>query len=454
MRLSWKQVVGYGAGDAGNNVAFQMTGIFLLLYWTDVVGLKAADAGSIFLFVKIWDAFADIFAGRMVDRTMTRWGKFRPFILWFSLPLLVMNLLCFYVPDFASYGAKLAWGYATYALLGLLYSMVNIPYGSLAGAMTQLPSERSKLAGARMVGSGVTILVLALLLAPRLKSSSNLQGTFLLTAAVLVFVGMALFMTTFLTSKETVYREVAKVSLRQTLRTVGQNGPLARLCGSSFMYLTGQNIVSAIVIYYARDYLKGTGALLAVVTIITTGAVLYVGPFGPAITRRLGKKRGFLVACVTTIGGSLIVLVAGTRIPIALVGLFVIGVGMGVLNTMTWALEADTVEYGEWKTGIRTEGATYAAFSFTRKVGQAVGASIVGYALGVVGYASAVGGVQQAQTDSTLAGIKNTFGILPTVFFVLAFVVMTTYPLTEKRHKEILADIRDRRERLGTAQVG
>jgi len=105
--------------------------------------------------------------------------------------------------------------------------------------------------------------------------------------------------------------------------------------------------------------------------------VLYVGPFGPAITRRLGKKRGFLVACVTTIGGSLIVLVAGTRIPIALVGLFIIGVGMGVLDTMTWALEADTVEYGEWKTGIRTEGATYAAFSFTRKVGQAVGASIV-----------------------------------------------------------------------------
>ena len=131
-----------------------MTGLFLLIYYTDVVGLTPAAAAGIVGFVKLWDAFADIFAGRMVDRTMTRWGKFRPFILWFSLPLLLTNLLCFAVPDFASEGAKIAWGYVTYALLGTLYSLVNIPFGSMAGAMTQEPTERAKLAGARMVGSG------------------------------------------------------------------------------------------------------------------------------------------------------------------------------------------------------------------------------------------------------------------------------------------------------------
>lgn len=380
----------------------------------------------------------------MVDRTMTRWGKFRPFILWFSLPLLAMNLLCFYVPDFSSYGMKLAYGYVTYALLGLLYSMVNIPFGSLAGAMTQDPIERSKLAGARMVGSGLTILILSVFLAPRLKAATDLQSTFLLTASIFVFVGFAFFMLTFVTAKETVFREVAQVSLKDTLATVTKNGPLARLCGSSLMYLTGQNVVSALAIYYGRDYLDGSGSLLAVVTIITTGAVLYVGPFGPWVTARLGKKRGFLLACAGAVVGGAIVLIGRTTIPVALVGLAIIGISMALLNTMTWALEADTVEYGEWQTGIRTEGATYAAFSFTRKVGQAFGAGLVGYALGFFGYVSASNGHVATQTQHTLDGIMLTMAVLPAVFFVLALVIMWTYPLTEGRHAEIVAEIKER----------
>lgn len=453
-QLPWQRVVGYGFGDAGCNVAFQMTGLFLLLYYTDVVGLSAADAGSIFLFVKIWDAFADIFAGRMVDRTMTRWGKFRPFILWFSLPLLLMNLLCFYVPDFSSYGAKLAWGYVTYALLGLLYSLVNIPFGSLAGAMTQDPIDRSKLAGARMVGSGFTILILSVFLAPRLKGAQDLQATFLITASVFVFVGFAFFMITFATAKETVYREVAQVSLKDTLATVRHNGPLARLCGSSLMYLTGQNVVSALAIYYARDYLDGTGTLLAVVTIITTGAVLYVGPFGPMVTRRLGKKRGFLIGCTGSIVGGLIVFLARENVPLALLGLAITGICMALLNTMTWALEADTVEYGEWQTGIRTEGATYAAFSFTRKVGQAFGAGFAGYALGYFAYVSASGGSPVQQQQSTLDGIMYTIAFLPAIFFAIAFLIMLSYPLTEEKHAELVREIHQRRaEGLSAAHL-
>jgi glucuronide carrier protein len=453
-RLPWSRVIGYGCGDAGCNIAFQMTGLFLLIYYTDVVGLTPAAAAGILGFVKLWDAFADIFAGRMVDRTMTRWGKFRPFILWFSAPLLLTNLLCFYVPDFASEGAKIAWGYVTYALLGTLYSLVNIPFGSMAGAMTQVPTERAKLAGARMVGSGFTILVLAIVLAPRLKSASDLQSTFLITASIFVFVGMALFMATFLTAKEVVEREVPRVSFKQTIQTVTKNGPLARLCASSLMYLIGQNVIGAIIIFYARDYLGGTASLLTLVTVITTGAVLYVGPFGPWVTRILGKKRGFMLACVGTLAGAVIVYTATDNIPFAMVGLFVIGASMALLNTMTWALEADTVEYGEWKTHIRTEGATYAAFSFTRKVGQAAGASLAGAALGYYGYVSAVDGKQQPQSEATLDGIHTATAGLPAIFFLAALLIMWTYPLTEKRFDEIMEQIRGRRIAAAAKDVG
>ena len=137
------QIIGYSAGDAANNLAFSITSFFLLLYYTDVAGLSAAAVGTMFLVVRLWDAFADIFAGRLVDRTSTRWGKFRPFLLFGSVPLLVMSFLVFHVPNLSGSG-KLVYAYATYAVMGLAYSLVNIPYGSLATAMTQARAASSE----------------------------------------------------------------------------------------------------------------------------------------------------------------------------------------------------------------------------------------------------------------------------------------------------------------------
>ena len=440
------RILGYAAGDAGCNIAFQMTGLFLLVFYTDVVGIKPIHAANIFLFVKIWDAFADLFAGRMVDRTMTRWGKFRPFLLWFSVPLLASNLLCFWIPV-DGYGAKLAWATISYALLGLLYSLVNIPFGSLAGAMSQNPIDRSRLASGRMVGSGTTILLLAVVLAPQIKASDNLALTFLVTATVFLVIGAILFFITFATARETVIRDVAQVSLKQTLQTVTKNGPLARLCASSLFYLTGQNIVSALGIYIANDILSqyaGGNWLASVVTIITTGAVIYVAPFGPLVTRLLGKKRSFMIAAAGAVVGNMLFFVSGNLI-FALVGLFFLGVGMALLNTMTWALEADTVEYGEYQTGIRTEGATYAAFSFIRKVGQAIGAAIAGYALAWAGYNGALKGTGRPQDGAVLDRMQQAAGLLPAVCFIVALLIMATYPLTEARFKEIVQGIQARR---------
>jgi glucuronide carrier protein len=315
--------------------------------------------------------------------------------------------------------------------------------------MSQNPVDRSRLASARMVGSGSTVLLLAVVLAPQLKASNNLAVTFLVTAGVFLVIGTALFMITFVTARETVIREVAQVSFKQTIETVTKNGPLARLCLSSFFYLTGQNIVSAMGIYIANNILSqytGGNWLATVVTIITTGAVIYVGPFGPVVTRRLGKKRGFIIAGVGALAGSALFFVSGNLL-FALVGLFFVGVGMALLNTMTWALEADTVEYGEFRTGIRTEGATYAAFSFTRKAGQAVGAAIAGYALAWAGYNGALKGTGKPQAPEVLDRMQQAAGLLPFLFFLVALLIMATYPLTEARFKEIVQSIQANRAR-------
>lgn len=146
-KLGTLQFLGYAAGDAANNLAFSMTSFFLLVYYTDVVGISPAAAGTLFLVIRIWDGFADIIGGRAVDKTMTRWGKFRPFFLFGGLPVLLLSFAVFTVPGLAdSSGTKLLLAYLTYGALGLAYSLVNIPYGSLASAMTQNPGERARLA--------------------------------------------------------------------------------------------------------------------------------------------------------------------------------------------------------------------------------------------------------------------------------------------------------------------
>lgn len=457
-QLPLRRLVGYGMGDAGCNIAFQMTGLFLLVYYTNVVGIRPEHSAMIFLFIKVWDAFADIFAGRLVDKTMTRWGKFRPFLLWYSIPLLVSNLLCFWIPV-SNYGMKLVWATVTYALMGLLYSLVNIPYGSLAGAMSQDPVDRSRMAAARMVGSGATILILALFLAPAVKSGGNLEATFLITAVAFLVVGSAFFMTTFATAKEVVYREVDQVSLKETLQTVRRNGPLMRLCGSSLLYLTGQNVVSAMSVYIGADLLgkfSDGNWITPTVVVITTGAVLYMGPLGPMITRKLGKKQGFILSCVASIVGLVLFwlgVAALNNLWACVIGLFILGGGMAVLNTMTWALEADTVEYGEYQTGIRTEGATYAAFSFTRKVGQGVGMAMGSWVLGLAAYDASLkpGG---GQSDGTLASMALWFAVLAGACFLGALAIMSTYPLTEARFSEIMAGIAKRRAAFGSISGG
>src|SRR3954470_527898 len=158
--LGLAQYLGYASGDAANNLAFSMTSMLLLLYYTDIAGISAAAIRTMFLVVRFWDAFADLFAGRLVDKAQTRWGKFRPFILFGALPLLLMSVAVFSIPGpLHGTSAGLVWAYITYAALGLLYSLVNIPYGSLAAAMTQMPTERARLATFRVIGSNLTHLI-------------------------------------------------------------------------------------------------------------------------------------------------------------------------------------------------------------------------------------------------------------------------------------------------------
>ncbi|KQY25646.1 glucuronide transporter [Cellulomonas sp. Root485] len=440
-KLRFRSYLGYAAGDAGNNLAFSMTSMFLLLYYTDVVGISAAAAGTLFLVVRVWDAFADIWAGRQVDKTMTRWGKFRPFFLFGSLPLLLLSVATFTVPGGLGGTGKLIYAYATYALLGLAYSLVNIPYGSLASAMTQEPVERARLASFRSMGTAATIIALAFIVAPQIKSSDNLQQSLTLTTLLFVVIGFGLYMLLFSTSKERVARDVAHVTLKQSMATLKGNRPLLMLCLSALSFLVGMFTLQTVQAYYARDVL-GDANYFIILTVVSTGVMFVVAGFIPRIVRAVGKKPAYLSASVLAIVAAVgIALTPSTSPGLAIVFFGIYGVGLAAVNTLMWAFEADTVEYGEWRTGVRTEGTTYAVFSFTRKVGQAVGGAAAAYGLGFVGYVAQ----QEVQSQATQDGIRFIAGFVPAAFILVGVLIMVFYPLTETRFRSMVAEVAARR---------
>ena len=391
-KLTPLSVVGYGAGDAANNLAFTTATMFLLVYYTDVAGISAAAAGTLLLVVRVFDAFADIFAGRIVDRTYSkRFGKFRPFILFGSLPLLLLSVATFSVPQIGESG-MLLYAYLTYAALGLAYSLVNIPYGSLAGAMTRNAGERAKLASARTVGAVLVGAALGIFIAPLITPDNDLQSIFTFMTLGFVVVGFGLYMFTFFTAKETVIRDVPRVTMKQSFAILKSNRPLLMLCVSSFTFLTGMLALSTVQLYYLRDVLHAL-PLYAVLSIVQIGLVFGLAAVVPTIVRRFGKRNGYIAGgVVMIIGGLMVFLAPPSAAPLAFAGLVLCQVGIALVNMLVWALEADTVEYGEWKTGVRAEGIIYALFSFTRKTGQAVGGALAAYALALGGVRRRFGG--------------------------------------------------------------
>lgn len=437
-KLSKLSIVGYGAGDAANNLAFMTATMFLLVYYTDVAGIAAASVGTLFLVLRIFDAFTDVIAGRIVDKVDTkRWGKFRPFILFGSLPLLLLSVAAFHVPQIGQSG-MLLYAYVTYGLLGIAYTLVNIPYGSLAAAMTQRPAERAKLATSRTVGAAVTGAALGIFVTPLLKPENDLQAIFTTVTLSFVFIGMALYLFTVFTTKERVYRKVHHVTTKQSFATLKGNKPLLMLCISSLLMLTGMISMSTAQIYLMRDVFDSL-SLVPVLSLSQLVLIFVMAPFVPKLVRVLGKRAAYIGGSLIGAAGMTLAFLAPSGI-VAFVGLLVAMVGMMFVGMLVWAIEADTVEYGEWKTGVRAEGITYALFSFTRKTGQAFGGAVAAYAIGFGGY---VAGTEL--TASAEWGIRAGAALIPAAFVTVSAVIMLFYPLTDKVHAGIVAEIAARR---------
>lgn len=453
--LTMKNYLAYAAGDAANNVSFTMAGMFLILYYTNVVGIEGGVIGTMFLVLRFIDAITDVLMGRIVDmKKPGRLGKFRPIILWFAVPLLLSSWLLYaakwVMPD-ASTTAYTIYMYALYILMGsVFYTAVNIAYGSMAPSLSQVPTERAKLASFRMYGAALMILTLSWVIAPQIRANIGdadaLQNSIAISVGILSIIGAGLYVFTVWGTKEQVARDPRPVTMKESFGSLTINRPLQVLSLSAVFFLLGTTVMGTLGAYIAI-YVQKDANYIAINQTAQVAALFLVGPIIPVIVRTMGKRIGYILLATFMYIGALILWFAplGTFPWLGSVAFFVMGIAMFGVNTLMWALEADCVEYGEWKIGQRTEGTTYAVFSFTRKMGQALGGFVGGWALGWAGFVAADVAAGGEVTDEVAGNIRMWAAIFLIGATFLAQLAMLLYPLTEKKYLEIVGEISERR---------
>ncbi len=466
--LSNARVISYAFGDVANNLAFMMTSLFFMAYMTDIVGIAPAMAGTIYGVTKVWAGVTDLTAGNTVDKANTRWGRLRPWILFGSLPLAIALVMLFSTPAGLTPTQAIVWILLFDALFQLCYSFVNIPYGSLASAMTQDPVDRSRLSGARSIASSLTGVILAIVLSPQFANTKaeGIRQQFTITTIILAVIAIALYVVCFLNTREVVPKGPGKSKFSTTMKMVGQNKPLLTLCIGAFFLLGAMFTMSAVAMYYAKFVLLNASAFIYLQIAQTVGTVL-VASFVPTITVKVGKRLGYVVmAAVAVLGYAIVALVpviAGnngglTATAVAVVAWFVYGAGSGGTNALMFSMQADTVDFGEWKTGIRAEGGSYSILSFVRKCGQGLGGIIGGAVVGAFGYADLAATARAAGGDFTKwtpdqldllhraqPGIAIAAGLVLAILGVVAAIIIFFYPLDANQHRSLVADLNDRR---------
>ena len=446
------RVLTYSLGDVANNMSFMMTSMFLMVYMTDIVGLSAGVAGTIYGVTKIWAGFADLIAGNVVDRTNTRWGRLRPYLLFGPAPLALVFVALFSTPAGLSTTMAIAWIFLFDALYQLAYSFINIPYGSLASAMTQDPVDRSKLSGSRSIAASLAAVALAYVVAPQFgdTAADGIRQQFMITCIILAVIAIVLYLVCFANSREVVPRASGRISFKQTFKMLGQNGPLKILLLMAVLFLTSNFVFNAVALYYVRA-ITGNAAYFAALQLSQTVGTILVASFAPTITRRLGKRNGYLMGAVFAIAGySMVFLIPGGSLTPALIAWFVVGLGVGGTNSMMFSMQADTVDYGEYVSGIRSEGGSYSILSFTRKIGQGIGGWLGGLVIGAFGYTA---GVEVLEGSDVALGLRIAAGAVPAALAVGAMLVAFFYRLDADTHAKVVDDLTQRRTQTSIAEA-
>ncbi len=439
-RLSVGQRLGYGVGDLGINFYFGLATAYLLYFYTDVFGLSAAVAGSVFLVARVIDAAVDPLMGVIADRTRTRAGRFRPWLLWGAPPLALLTVSLFSAPQLDAQG-KALWAYATYIAFGIAYTAVALPYAALTPTLTQHHEERTTLSTVRMGCAFAGFYVISVATDPLVRLFDSPQQGWQVVAAGYATIATLLLVVCYLSTREApVLASAPVVSLRESLRAVRSNGPLVIVILVFMGGLMSFNVRTATAIYYCKYVLERPDLIAAYFA--WTMPVMMAGLFGvPWLARRVGKARAVIAGALLTIcGGIGLYLTPVQAVEQALFFCCVMALGGAPVAVMGWSMTADTVDYAEWRTGVRADAQTYSIAAFFQQLAAAFAGAGVAALLAVFGYVA-----NEAQTADSLHAILMMMSLAPCAIMLVVIAACLIYPLDSRRHAEIAAALHLRR---------
>ena len=428
-KLSFKEKVGYSLGDTASHFVWDMVGFWLLFFYTDVYGISAAAAGTIMLVARFWDMAVDPIIGVVSDRTNTRWGKFRPYILFGAIPYAVLAILTFTTPNFGEFG-KILYAGATYVLLMTAYAAINLPYSALGAVMTDDTYERAGLNTYRFIAgfSGQFIVTgLALTLAEFFGHGNKAQG-FQYTVFMFAVLSLIFFFITFQTTKERVQPPKAqKNSLKEDLKNLFANKAwriLAIVGIISFIMFAMQN---AAIAYYFKYYL-GRENNVQLFNVLGTVALIVALPLSKPLAKRFGNKNVFIgSSLISGVFFMLIYLPGVTDITTIYVFNIIAKMAYAPAVPLLWTMIADSADYGEWTTGRRATGLYFSAAVFAQKAGWGIGAAIAGWILTISQFVPNV-----TQNSSAITGIKLLVSVIPGVLYMSCALFMIFYKIDSK----------------------
>lgn len=435
-KISMFEKSGYASGDLACNLIYTTVSTYLLFFYTDVYGLSACIAGTMFLVVRIIDALADPFIGTIVDRTNSKFGRFRPYLLFGAFPLSVLAILCFTTPDFSDTG-KLIYAYITYVGLSLTYTTINVPYGALTSAMTRNNQEVVSITSVRMVFANLGGLIVSffvpLLSAYLGDTTGNKALGWRLTMSMLGIIGACLLIFCFKSTKErvTLQKPEEKIEFSDIFEQFGVNRPLVVL-SIFFIIIFGVNSISNSVGIYYMTYNAGREDLVKWYGLLGSLPALAILPFIPRINKWLGKRKLLNTALLLNI-------VPPSNVFLVLFFRVIAAVGSVTAGGYMWALIPETIEYGEYKTGKRLSGLIYAIIGFFFKFGMALGGVVPGLILDKFGYVAG-----QAQTPEALTGILITTTVVPVIFLILAMIDINFYNLSEEKYAKVVRELENK----------
>lgn len=441
-KLSLKEKIGYSLGDTASHFVWDMVGFWILIFYTDTFGISAAAAGTIMLIARFWDMISDPIMGIIADRTNTRWGKFRPYILWMAFPYSVLAVLAFTTPDFGPTG-KIIYAGVTYILLMSVFTAINLPYSSLGAVMTSDSYERAGLNSYRFIFAFIGQFIVsgtALSLALYFGKGDNAKG-YQYTLILFSIISFILFMITFKTTKERVQPPKAqKESLKEDFRNLFRNRPWVILFFVgivSFIMFAMQNLSIA---YYFKYYI-GREENVQLFNVIGTVALIVAIPFSKPLAKRFGKRNVFIASSLLS-GFFFILLYLPGIEDITLIYTFNILAKMTYAPAvpLLWTMLADTADYSEWKTGRRATGLVFSAATFAQKAGWGIGGALAGWLLAIYKFVPNV-----AQSETAITGIKLMISVFPGILYMSCAILLYFYTIDHKTCLLMQHDLDERR---------